>query len=62
MCLPVLIVACLHPVERLLHGLVGVVLIIQLLHLETVGQVLKLDICILLDGQLGVRYGLVMIN
>ena len=58
---PVLIVACLHPVEGLLQGLVRVVLIVQLLHLETVGQILKLDICILLDGQLGIRYGLFVI-
>ena len=61
LCWPVLIVACLHPVEGLLQGLVGMVLIIQLLHLETVGQILKLDICILLNGQLGIRYGLFVI-
>ena len=58
---PVLIVACLHPVEGLLQGLVRVVLIIQLLHLQTVRQILKLDIGILLDGQLGIRYGLLII-
>ena len=58
---PVLIVACRHPVEGLLQGLVRVVLIVQLLHLETVGQILKLDIGIFLDGQLGIMYGLFII-
>merc|ERR1719239_860153 len=52
---PVLIVACLHSVERLLHRLVAVVLVVQLFHLEAVGEVFKLDVRILLDCQLCVR-------
>ena len=54
----VLVVACLHPVQGFTQGQVGSVLIVQLLDLEAVGEVFKLDVGILLDGQLGVRDGL----
>ena len=54
----VLVVACLHSVQGFAQGQVGGVLIIQLLDLEAVGEVFKLDVGILLDGQLGVRDGL----
>ena len=55
---PVLVVPGLHPVEGLLQGLVAVLLVIHLLHLEAVGQILKLHISVLLDGQLCIRNGL----